>query len=119
MEAAVPSSVGMSDRGTEGKLMLGRPPGTGPSVATPWVARFHCQLINIDPITATSAPGIFGEMAFPPRITTITPTETATVVQLMSEMFSSVLQSFASVLSTVLPSMVMPLPAGSPSMPPT
>ena len=44
--------------------MLGRPPGTGPSVATPWLARSHCQLTKIEPITAMSAPGIFGVTNF-------------------------------------------------------
>ncbi len=119
IEIAVPNNVGTSPHGTEGKLMLGRPLGTGPSVATPSPARSHCQLMSIDPITAIRAPGILGEIALPPKMTTITPTETATVVQLTSAMFSRVLHSLATVLSNVLPSIVTPLPVGMPSMPPT
>ena len=99
--------------------MLGSPLGTEPSVATPWSARSHCQLISIAPITAMSAPGILAEIALPPRITMTTPADTATVDQLMSPMFSIVLQNLASVLSNFVPSIVTPLPVGIPSMPPT
>ena len=66
-----------------------------------------------------SAPGIFGEMALPPRMTIITPADTATVVQLMSPRFSSVPHSLATVLSNVRPPIVTPSPLDTPSMPPS
>ena len=57
-----------------------------------------------------SAPGIFGLIIREPTITTMTPSDTASVVMLVSPMFSSVPMNLLT---------VPPVPLGTPSMPAT
>ncbi len=57
-----------------------------------------------------SAPGIFGLIIREPTITTMTPNDTASVVMLVSPMFSSVPKNLL---------IVPPVPLGTPSIPAT
>ena len=119
IDTAVPSRAGTSLQDTSGRPNWGRPPGTGPSVATPWLARSQYQLMAMAPITASSAPGILGVMRLVPRMTTRTPAETAKVVRLVWSRLPRVDSSLPMVLSNRWPPTVTPDPSGMPSMPPT
>ena len=110
MAPPVPSRPTNWAQVTEGKPKFGRPPGTTPSVATPSAARSSCALTMIEPTTAMSAPGMRGEIAFEPRITTMTATETHTVAALLSPRWPRVATNF----STVPPDCL-----GMPNMSPT
>src|SRR4029079_14965185 len=110
MATAVDISGHTCLQATSGTPKSGSPPGTGPSVDTPWVARSHCQLTMIDPMTAISAPGILGERSRLPTLTTITASDTARVAVLVSPMLASVPRNLR---------IVPPEPADTPSMPAT
>ncbi len=98
---------------------VGSPLGRGPSVATPWAARSHFQLMKMAPMTAMSAPGILPVTSLSPRMVPRTPAETATVVQLIWPMFCRVETSLPMVLVKSKRPIVTPVPSGMPSMPPT
>ena len=91
----------MSDQVTSGSPNEGSPLGTVPRIATPCDSRSNAQLTMIDPMTATSAPGITLVTYLNPRMMTITDTETASVVMLVWSRLPSVLNSLAIVLSNV------------------
>ena len=56
--AAVPMSAAASCQPSAGSPRCGSPRGTGPSTATPWLARSAARLTMIAAITAISGPGI-------------------------------------------------------------
>ena len=60
IDAAGPRSAAASCQPRAGSPKLGRPPGTGPTTATPRPARSAARLTAIATITAISAPGISG-----------------------------------------------------------
>ena len=58
IDTAAPSSAVASCQPRAGSPRLGSPRGTGPTTATPWLARSAAQLTTIATITAISRPGI-------------------------------------------------------------
>src|SRR3954453_14745338 len=110
IENAVPASAGASEpQLTSGRPRLGRPPGTCPSTATPWLWKSNTSLSTIEPTTAISAPGPTSSTDLVPRKTPATPIDTPSVQPLVSATFWSVPHSLCS---------VPPLPEATPSMPP-
>ena len=110
MAPAVPSRAVNWAQVTDGKPKFGSPLGTTPRVETPSAARSSCQLTMMAPTTAMSAPGMRGEMALEPRMTTMTATETHTVAALLSSRWASVATNFCTVPPDCL---------GTPNMSPT
>ena len=92
-----------------GNPSLGRPLGTGPSIATPLEERSRAKLSAMEPTTAIRAPGIFLLMKPDPTMTTSTPTDTRSVSRLVWPRFDSALTNLATVLPPV---------SGTPNMPP-
>src|SRR4051812_34789934 len=86
-----------SPQGTVGTPSDGSPPGTVPRSLTPCSERSKIQLTAIEPTTAISAPGIFGETNRRPTITTITDSDTSTVAPLASGIALIASKNFRSV----------------------
>ena len=110
MAPPVPISDTNCDQVTDGKPKAGRPLGTTPRVETPSAARSSCQLTMMAPTTAISAPGMRGEIALEPRITTMTAAETRIVGPLLAPRSPRVATNF---------SIVPPDCLGMPNMSPT
>ena len=79
MAAAVGIRARASARETPGRPRCGRPPGTGPSTATPRCGRSRARLAAMAATTATSAPGIRRLTRRSPSTRAITHAETAAV----------------------------------------
>ena len=78
IDAAAPSSAAASCQPRAGSPKLGSPRGTGPTTATPRLARSAARLTPIAMITAISGPGILRVILRAASTIRMTPADTAT-----------------------------------------